>query len=293
MDDLNQYLQGDFLTDLEVLHKVREKADAALETLARFRKGAEFPYELCQGEPWKTVPSHSTAAMILFSMGVAVGRITSSPLVPSVTMRNQSEMPPNIRTLHRDVSDALKGILLELLQSMDRLRLERKKRRDPSRRFEVCWSSTYGPDDPFTLVWLFELLFAYRDDDAIQPFYQTAKRVADARVKAVFESTKPAREALTNEHNLEHLFPLLRTIQLHSQLLRDPEYEKDGLSSSLLAHYLQNRLHLHLSYFDIRYSSYDAAELTFAMEAILLLDPNALDAATLDRCHHVLLESQQ
>src|ERR1017187_10658048 len=103
MDDVNQYLQAGFLTDLEILQKEREKGEAALETLARFRKGPEFPYELCQGEPWKTVPSHSTAAMILFSMGVAVGRITSSPLVPSVTMRNQSEMPPNIRSEERRI----------------------------------------------------------------------------------------------------------------------------------------------------------------------------------------------
>ena len=282
MDELDAYLRGPFLADWQELHTVRGIADEALKTLNSFGIDGKWPYEVAQETTPKPSDSESTATMILFSAAVAAGKIPSSVLVPFVTPRNQNEMPSEVRDLHKRVADSLQPAIEAIL-------LNTETRRGVE-TFEVTTSGTFGPDDPFTLLWLFELLFLFKGAATLQSTYEKVLKVIEPRVSDVFSSPSPASFALKGGRALEHMFPVLRVVQLSVQISRS--VGTSGPSHARLVHYLQNRLHLHLSYFSIPDSSYDAAELAFAMEAILLLDPHALDTALVDRCMTVIDESQ-
>ncbi len=191
-------------------------------------------------------------------------------------------MPPALRSLHQEIERHFKSDLLLLRTNITNSRAKHS--------FEISYSGTFGPDDPFTLLWLLEILRPYKDDTDLGPWYAQVVAVAAKKVEKVFNNPGEVDKALNIPNVVEHVFPTLRVVQLYKHLKGNVGY--DAPSYSQLAHYLQHRLHLHLSYFSIPDSSYDAAELAFAMEASLLLDPNALDSATIDRCGEVLLESQ-
>ena len=161
---LAEYLRGPFLAELDELHKVRETADEVLGTLDRFNRNSQWPYELSQDEDWSPTGSHSTSAMILFAMGVAVGSIPSSILVPSLSRRNDDDMFPEVRELHYKIKEEFKGYLMQFRNNIENDR--------PTKNFDICWSSTYGPDDPFTLLWILELLRPYERDPDLAPWYE-------------------------------------------------------------------------------------------------------------------------
>jgi hypothetical protein len=280
---LDSYLRGPFLADFEELRKVRHTADQALETLDRFNHNAEWPYEISQGSSPEPSTSQSTAAMILFSMAVVIGKL-SSVLVPTLSARNLDDMPANIRALHDRVGNSIEPNLAQLLKNVNASRRSRT-------RFKVSNSRTFGPDDPFTLLWLIELLGMYCQEEPFKASYRNAIDTANKRITEVFKSAEPAFAALKAKRPLEHVFPVLRVVQLNESL----RARKEGGTElyAQLIQYLLNRLHLHLSYFSIPESSYDAAELAFSMEAILLLDQNALDSSLVERCLHVLDQSQR
>lgn len=285
MDHLTDYLRGPFISELDELHKVRQTADDALATLDRYNTNAQWPYELAQDERWTPKASHSTSAMIMFSMGVAVGNIRASVLCPTVSWRNQEDMFPEVRDLHRKVQSEYKSNLLKFRRYIE-------SDRGPKNKFEVSQSTTYGPDDPFTLLWILEILRPNRRvDPELSRWYEKVVTCAAKRVDDVFRNPGDPRKAMSSDEVVEHLFPTLRVVQLYKHLCGDPAF-KPTTSHSQLEEYLRNRLHLHLSYFSIPNSSYDAAELAFSMEGILLLDPDALDSATVDRCREVIAESQ-
>jgi hypothetical protein len=103
LDALAEYLRTAFVTEREEMHNLRDTADEVLATLQRFKRNAQFPYELADGTHFASSQSSSTSAMILFAMGVATGKITSSILIPRVSLRNQDEMPPEPAEVHATV----------------------------------------------------------------------------------------------------------------------------------------------------------------------------------------------
>lgn len=282
LDHLAEYLRTNFLTERDELHRLRDTADEVLATLVRFKDKAQFPYELTQDKYAEPSKSHSTSAMILFSMGVAAGQINSSILVPRVSPRNPDEMPQEVAAVHASVGTNFKADLLQL-----RTNIENSRSTHP---FRVSHSNSYGPDDPFTLLWLLELLRPFENDADLGPWYDTVASCAKEKVDNVFNRPDEIKLALATDEAVQHLFPILRIVQLNAHLKHVKGYAPP--SHAVLDEYLRNRLHLHISYFSIPNSSYDAAELAFAMEALLLLNPNALDSATVDRCREVLLETQ-
>jgi len=185
--------------------------------------------------------------MILFAMGVAAGNIRSSILLPSVASRNQDDMPPNVRNLHQSVQRDFKNDVVQFRRNID-------NDKAPHKTFDVCYSSTYGRDDPFTLLWLLELLRPYEADPDLSPWYSQVVSRATARVDDVFAHPGDPTKPMSTNEGVEHLFPTLRVVQLYKHLLGTRSYSPPS-SRAQLEQYLRNRLHLHLSYFAIPNSS--------------------------------------
>lgn len=282
MDNLAEYLRTAFVNERDEMDKLRGEADEVLATLQRFKKNAQFPYELVVGKHPSSSPSHSTSAMILFAMGVATGKITASVLVPRVSPRNPEEMPQELGKAHEEIGAEFQTDLLQFRTNIENSRT--------SHQFKVCYSSTYGTDDPFTMLWLMELLRPYHQDATLGPWYDSVTSRAKEKVEQVFKDPENIRAALDIEDAVQHLFPVLRVIQMDAHLKGLSGYQSPNHAA--LEEHLRNRLHLHISYFSIPNSSYDAAELAFAMEALLLLNPSSIDSATVERCRDILVETQ-
>ena len=134
--------------------------------------------------------------MILFAMGVSVGKIKSSILVPSVSERNQEEMQqPALRSLHQEVEKDFKGDLLQLSTN-----IETSRKHHPP--FEISYSGTFGADDPFTLLWLLELLRPYQNDADLGSWYARVTAAAQNKVDKVFK--QPGRVDLVLDKKRSH-----------------------------------------------------------------------------------------
>jgi ATPase family associated with various cellular activities (AAA) len=274
MENLNDYLRDQYAADKFEINKVDKIASDVLKTILHFDVDGAWPYEVAVGD-LKPSPSdsHSTSAMNLFAMGVAYGQILDAVLAP-------------VGHLPKDASDGPKAIVRDLKALHRRITDLRSKQND--KPFSICYSGTYGPDDPFTILWLLELLRDHHDDESdLKTWGEEIAKFAGTRVDYILGGDKPS---LMVDGGMDHLFPKMRWIQIYDRLTRDKRPRCSYVPR--LVQQLEARLHQHLSYFSIPDSSYDAAELAFAMESILLLDRTALTAATVERCWQVLSESQ-
>jgi hypothetical protein len=293
MDPLEAYLRGEFLKDLETIHSLGRTADDAVATLSRFEKNGEWPYELSQGEApaYSAVYSFSTSAMILLAMAI-VSRIASGCiLAPSTSERDTGDQPSDMRAMYKSMPSQIRAGLDRLLQESTKYLEEQQER--------YCLrSKTFGDDDPFTILWLLELLRAFSDAQPVKLRYEWFLNRARDRVSGAFSAPTDKLQGgggtlgiLNRKGTLEHVFPLLRIVQIYHFLKSFDRAPEINVSGAL--HYLKSRLHQHLSYFSVPDSSFDAAELAFAMEACLLLDRESLDAPLVERCLEVLEGSQQ
>lgn len=88
-----------------------------------------------------------------------------------------------------------------------------------------------------------------------------------------------------------HIFPLLKIVQLYDLM----KIDINPPILSTIREKLKNSLHYHLSLASIANSNFDAAELVFSLEALLLLDSNKdnFDKNLLDRVFEVVKERQE
>lgn len=142
-------------------------------------------------------------------------------------------------------------------------------------------SSTFGNNDPFTLMWI-SYLYNNLDEDNIDCTYKGAfKDFCEKKIKKIFEdiyhdksnvSYSEIELASKSRHekiDRSHIFPLLKIIQLYR--IYQPDLPSIHINEVLSI--LNSRLHYHLSLSNIQNSSFDAAELVFSLEGILLIDP--------------------
>ncbi|MFB3918394.1 MAG: ATP-binding protein [Terriglobales bacterium] len=224
--------------------------------------------------------------MILFGMAVGSGVMPSSVLVPSTPRRNRTELPKRVRELILNAEAVVHaGIDVLAHQSEER----RATQAWQGQSNDVSTSDTYGPDDPFTILWVLELLYQLAEKELpgrLSGFVDAANSLVD-RVYS-----NPEFFVLRRGDCLDHVFPLLRVIHIDC-FLRKHELTRGEPDVSKLLRRLQNKIHLHLSYSSIPDSSFDPAELAFAMEAVLQLAPDALDQPLVDRCFDVLQAAQK
>jgi hypothetical protein len=268
MDELADYLRSAYLAEAFEIERVDEVVRSAAKLIAVFDQNGRWPYEVVPKEANDPKSSPSTSSMNLFALAAVSGHLRNSVLAP---LANRS-----VYAISRD----------RLITELEALRnmIETDTTHQP---FNVCYSGTYGPDDPFTILWLLELLAAFKDDSAtLKAWLAELESFAQARAISVLNGEA---KSLSVSGALDHIFPKIRWIQIIERLGINVD---TILDVNRLTQQLENRLHQHLSYFSIADSSYDAAELAFSMEAILLLEPAKLTRGTQDRCWSVLQQSQ-
>lgn len=148
----------------------------------------------------------------------------------------------------------------------------------------ISSSSTFGPDDPFTLCWILESS-ALATTPAI--LTHVANRIASA-------FADPDGFPIGNAPNAasSHALPLVRAVQVAMRLKQlDTSYAVD---LSEITRWFSNRLNEHLAYASILDSSFDAPELLFSLEGLLLCEPHVAGLTRLvDRILAVVSEKQQ
>jgi hypothetical protein len=270
----DQYLRGQYREDKYELQKVSKLIDILAPVFGRCFDTEEkgWPYELQRNQAWtRRKYSHSTNAMVLSALALYTGRLGESVLAPVVRPR------AGVRPLEQLATAVEQGWEQLAMQSMSSIE-----------------SSSFGNCDPFTLTWLVELLGS--DLPAVPTplnwiaVEKCVREAAAARVKESYE--KPAEPVLSRTLKRrdipEHAFPLVRVILLAKAL------KQDLAGATEVRRYFFGRLHAQLSANEVRDSNYyDPAEVVFALEGILQIDPGAVDAALLDRVFSVLAGNPQ
>jgi hypothetical protein len=275
--DLDSYLQGDYLSDKRDLSRLDNRRGAIAEGFGTFfdEDKATWPYEvLAKGIEHSLSYSFSTTAMITHALAASIGLMPSSILAPSLPAGPKSDDP--LRPMLRRATSELIARSMALGSG------------------RVAESGTFGRNDPMTLAWMTELSKCASselrlDEGLVVSWQERLSDCADALLLAAFANpTEPILKFEdANVDAVPHTFPLLRAIQLRSALERDKPEPQRVLDHLVLT------IHLELSFSEIPNSSFDAAELAFALEAALLLDADAVELSLIDRVFAVLDAAQQ
>ncbi len=299
IDPLDEYLQGSYREELAELDRADELLSKVWPLFKYSQVDGCWPYEVVNGDtPNQIELSFSTNSMILFTIGVGLGIAEEGgPLGFSTPSRRQL---PDTRAVAGKYVEGFKKIVVAAKRNVE-------KQAKP--RF-VFRSNSFGLDDPFTLSWVIELIRADRSPFAnevssaeLAKFTKHAEQAALSKVESVFKN--PSKPVLCwdtgDKMQLDHAFPVLRTIQTWRSLsprAKGDRPKRKNLGSLLdenVRPFLSSRLHQQLSFSAIPNSNFDAAELVFALEGLILIadDPRGeVEPSIVDRCFKVLEETQ-
>lgn len=269
--DLDGYLQGDYRDDRATVTRLRDVSLRALDMFSRIQnERGWWPYELMNLQQIEdpTTFSFSTTAMIVHALAITTGRIKSSVLVPAVRTWKPVDSTDEVE------SSILKGVEA-LVNNCD------------EGANMLSRSVTWGDDDPLTLAWLNEIVHNSLAEDRLADLQARVVRTARQRIEAAFVS--PRDVVLTGASfsgkavAIPHVFPMLRLVQLYKGLGSDLAVDTSRVES-----WLTEQLHLQLSFSAIHDSDFDPAQLTFALEGLLLLNRNVCEVAVIERVVEVL-----
>lgn len=290
-DSLDDYLLRAYRDDKLELERVRKILEEVWPVFTHSHTTKGWSYEV-EEDAVGTPPSNfsfSTTAMILFAMGLGLGWIKRGPLAVIV--------PTPIDA--KDVGEQKLKFIAGVNQLIENA---------PAGNPWMFKSGSFGFDDPLTLSWVLDLL----SNPGVFEKSVDVTKLADFKERAIATAFKTVTRAFSNpsesclewEPNsgktaLDHVFPLLRAIQTFASL-RTLKAGKDfndlvKLAREKVRPFLLTRLHLHLSLATVPNSNFDAGELVFALEGLLLIDshPRAIESSLLDRCFTVMAETQQ
>lgn len=279
--DLSDYLDSRYSVDRAMVKEVAQQTDQGLRTLVETNlRISGWPYTLTNGERRETGDfSQSTGAMILHAVAVAYGVISKSVLVPAVR-------PGTLRTSDGEKRDPAE--VLSLLSNGTSALIDELS----ARGRVLTRSTTWGVNSPLTLTWVYELLNA---DGVVDRSKSQAKRAILRRIKDLAGHRAdrlikdPAELVLELEssdgHPVKHPFVLLRTLQL-VQAVGTERWSDLQLGKLPLA--FLNQLHTELSNSAIRDSGFDPACLVFALEGLLIINPEAITESVLQQVVDVL-----
>ena len=302
MSNLEQYLSTEYLEERREIEKIRKHiADVAPLFVKFCNDKGKWPYEVANGKPTDySHYSHSTHAMILFTMAVLSGRVENGPLVPQTHHRFTL---PEIEKIADEQLQNFSAIFEETFSAaLDRLSKELESVGASGTRNHLTESGTYGNDDPLTLSWLMELLNALGSGSPLKTVATKVREHAEWRVKRALKNPERDRFELPQSgdermEELDHAFPLLRACHLYKALRPElNEALRQELNEAMIRgvrDYFEGKLHLHLSYYMIPDSRFDPAELVFSLDGCLMLDEDALDKQTIERVFNVIRESQK
>ncbi len=311
MDTLEEYFQGSYLEEKRDIEHIDDLLSEIWPIFYDFYYKTGWPYEIGDSQdvdiPQKF--SFSTNAMILFVMALALGRLQKCVLLPTIQKRANLQDEKNFVKVKRDeFEDVFRNAFRKIISKSQKL-----TEKDDTKVFT---SESFGDNDPFTLTWFLEIFVSvgqydeklkneiHRFDEFRNKLVKCALQVAKKAFKVPYEPflewKKPKR---TQKTPVDHAFPLLMAIylykilsQLNKPLLGDvkltevEQYLRDDLRPHLIS-----RIHQHLSFYNITDSMFDAAELVFYLEELLLIegDSRSIDKNLLDRAFNVIEESQK
>ena len=296
MESFENYLVGEYRDIKQEIERIQEIIPQVIQVFIDFfidegEKGGQWPYEVVDRNKRDQQPqrkgdaySSSTNAMIMFTLCVLLGKIPKSPLLPSV---------PLSPLIERDRMDSV------LQKAFKRLTNHKPNLKKQKHNKEIItYSLTFGANDPFTLCWFLEIYDVLSDavprpSKKVQMLRNELLGKAESLVRKVAEN--PGMSVLnwmgetTFRRATEHVFPLLRTIQLLSIIKRKKNVEKN-LEKTY--QYFLDSLHRHLSYSSVPDIGFDAAELVFSLEGALLCKPEARNEIVLNRVFQILADRQ-
>jgi hypothetical protein len=282
--DRNDYLDRQYAIDRATLKEVQLQTDRALGTLLETNcGGADWPYTLANSVKLAGDFSQSVAAMILHAVAVEYGKISDSVLVPR-------SLPGMIRAAGGELRkpeaeyDKSKRTALKLLSNGTKALVQNLTSGD-----YITISKTWGKDSPLTLTWVYELLKADVIDDSsvddvdrakVRELIKHIEDKADQWLNGLIKDPASVKLDLTSadDYPVDHPFVLLRALQLTKIVRADrwPELQLGNLPSVFL-----NQLHTELSNSAVQDGGFDPACLVFALEGLLMLNPDAVTDSVL------------
>lgn len=301
--EVQDYFNNGRISDKRELKLTKEGIEKASDLFPNAVMQKRWPYELSDGEkteiPFeKSAPgkksrklsySHSTNAMILFSLIASSGQAAAKcPLIPNVTLINPFDFLSN-KSIYNTVWDKLKS----------QIKKELKKTKTVP---QLSYSTTFGVNDPLTLSWLIEIERSnvFNVNAKSSNIKEDLLNIAKLQIERILEKQSSNSGRMPDwliwgedkqRYSIDHSFLALRFVQLIKSLDALQGNPHDG-GSNWFAQYFHNRIHEQLSKYEIRDGDFDAAELVFALEGLLLLKPLSISCALLNRLFHVITESQ-
>ncbi len=280
MEELELYLLGNYVKEKDLQKQVKELIEKAIPFYNTFKEnGYGWPYEI---DKCNKNLSFSTTAMIAFSLSILMG--TTIDLIGCKDVKHDYKI---IEDKDKYEKYLTKSIDLIIKNYIDKGKFE---------------SFTYGDNDPFTINWVYSLISKYQGE--VGEFTKTElEKVCIKKVKEIFEDICNNKDKVRFSSKIDdngediypiektHIFPLLKTVQLYVSLNIK---EVNDTYRYRLKNIMENKLHYHLSLANIKNSNFDAAELIFALEGLLLLDDNRenFDKSVLNRVFDVIKERQ-
>ena len=235
--------------------------------------------------------SNSTNAMIAFGLLAATGVLQRGVLLP---LTRPVEIPTSFEDKRRGALRTLVANALETLAG--------KMDDEPSA--VQLESRTFGLNDPFTTTWLVEVHNAVSRDAVVSNFggkTEHLKSLADGIFSRVPESAgdmhalafpdpRDPQAAASQPFEVPHPFPLLRIAQLR-EAVRQMGHEPKQ-SPSWMRERFAERLRRNLADHVVTDSTFDAADLVFSLEGMLVSERTPDEPLT-EAVFNVIRESQE
>lgn len=284
MTRLQDYLDKKYIQEKEQVNSVLNLIKKALPIFTDFNDSTGWSYIVNSNE---SELSTSTLSMIAFAMSVLLNG--KYDLIIDEKCDNYFQLFFDKSIYFNEILDTAKNII-------------KKSYRKSHNNFK---SNTFGNNDPFTMMWFRSLLVDDIDRkptcDIDNDFYNQYKNLCVEKVKRIFKDIYVNKYGVEfsdgNKIESTHMFPLLKVIQLYCSLESKDEIhiqEDEENNIKAVKATLINNLHHHLSLENIENSNFDAAELVFSLEGLLLLDQNKdnFDDIILSRVFEVIKKRQ-
>src|ERR1700736_1788722 len=327
IDPLDIYLQGDYRDERAEIDRLQALSQHLLRVFSKYYEIAEqtWPYELVDGHEGEARGfSFSTTAMILFALAVALGKVSKSVLVPTVRLipipvSQDKHSKEAVDHLLETVPKVISTFIEKSVKQVDQGRVTESATFGDNDPFTLTWMlellGAY-PEQSHHLIGQGNKTYLGRfreiakeriegvfgDPEGDRQDRPSNARAQEPRVgKGLLKRTdeRSDREYLSQALSIRnpkvggnpitHAFPLLRFVQLYRLLVGSYPVHIDP---ALMRKALKNRIHLHLSLSAIPDTGFDAAEMVFSLEGVMLLNPDSPDLALIDRVFGVLAERQ-
>jgi hypothetical protein len=284
--DIQTYFQGAYAEEKELFHSIELQIKSVLPFYKIFTDEKGWPYKVPPSPQSEGFPfSSSTTAMIAYSFLMLMGNSCND-----IAFANECASYIDC-TNHEGIRDAFGKAVMLLMEEWKN-----------DRKFK---SNTFGYNNPFSLVWIVCLLnqdpsAIFRDIDNKK--IEEINGMAFEFVRKTFETIYTDMEKLkysedqNSELDKNHIFPLLKTVQLYCQLTKCSKCNAIiDEHIKTVSNHLRDRLHYHLSADSIQNSDFDVAEMVFSLEGMLLLDNcrDNFDQKLIDRIFAVISERQK